>query len=255
MSNYRNVMSATRRAHRERSQPAARAKLGLLEKHKDYKERSKNYHMKEKTLKTLALKASMKNPDEFYFGMVGDKTVDGIHKKERKNLTFTGKEMKTMKNQDKNYVSMKVQQDQRSIDRSFSELQGLKAATPNSHVIFQDSHQEAENFKPEKYFDTEKELIHRNFNRPKLSNLEKSSILVNAPKDSNIVAGLLKEQRKSYEALNERMKRKRKLEEENQKVETDLIGMQKGQKRKIVIENEETGKKRIIYKFKQERKK
>jgi hypothetical protein len=54
---------------KERSQPARRAKLGLLEKHKDYVKRARNWHAKEDRLKALAAKAEMRNPDEFYFKM------------------------------------------------------------------------------------------------------------------------------------------------------------------------------------------
>ena len=62
------------RAHRERAQPAAREKLGLLEKKKDYLLRAKDFHRKEKRLKAMRAKAAMKNPDEFYFGMINATT-------------------------------------------------------------------------------------------------------------------------------------------------------------------------------------
>ena len=75
------------RKYRERSQPQKRAKLGLLEKKKDYKERAKNYHAKENALSNkifvsffldkLREKAAAKNPDEFYMKMTKVKMVDG----------------------------------------------------------------------------------------------------------------------------------------------------------------------------------
>ena len=56
--------------HKERAQPASRKKFGLLEKHKDYKERADDFHRKVKRINDLKKKAAVKNPDEFYFGMV-----------------------------------------------------------------------------------------------------------------------------------------------------------------------------------------
>ncbi len=58
-----------RREHYERHQPAARSHLGLLEKKKDYTERAKNYHAKQKRIAELRKKAANRNPDEFYFKM------------------------------------------------------------------------------------------------------------------------------------------------------------------------------------------
>ena len=63
-----------RRVHRERSQPKARAKLGLLEKKKDYKERAQAFHRKKDRLRALQLKAAFRNPDEFNFKMVRTQT-------------------------------------------------------------------------------------------------------------------------------------------------------------------------------------
>lgn len=65
----RKVVKAIRKPYRERPQPLGRKKHGLLEKHKDYVQRARSYHKKEKALKTLQEKARLRNPDEFYFKM------------------------------------------------------------------------------------------------------------------------------------------------------------------------------------------
>lgn len=48
--------------------------MGLLEKHKDYVLRARDYNKKQKRLRALQLKAAFKNPDEFYFKMQTTKT-------------------------------------------------------------------------------------------------------------------------------------------------------------------------------------
>lgn len=68
MSSWKNAIR--RREHRERPQPAVRAKFGMLEKHQDYKKRATNFHAKEKRMTALKQRAAFKNPDEFYFKMV-----------------------------------------------------------------------------------------------------------------------------------------------------------------------------------------
>ncbi|KAG2592404.1 hypothetical protein PVAP13_5NG546886 [Panicum virgatum] len=78
MSSLRN--SIPRRAHKERAQPEARKKFGLLEKHKDYVVRSKAFHRKEEIIGKLREKAAFRNPDEFYFKMINSKTVGGVHR-------------------------------------------------------------------------------------------------------------------------------------------------------------------------------
>lgn len=67
--------SLHRRNHKERSQLATRSKLGLLEKHKDYVKRARDYHSKQDRLQRLRQKAADKNKDEFYFAMTKQKTT------------------------------------------------------------------------------------------------------------------------------------------------------------------------------------
>ena len=72
MSSLKN--SLHRRSHKERSQLSHRTRLGILEKHKDYVLRARDYHSKQDRLKRLAQKASERNKDEFYFGMNKQRT-------------------------------------------------------------------------------------------------------------------------------------------------------------------------------------
>ncbi|BAM83200.1 similar to U3 snoRNP component Utp11p [Cyanidioschyzon merolae strain 10D] len=69
--------ASPRRTHRERAQPRGRAKLGLLEKHRDYVERARAYHSKQQRLKALQQRAEFRNPDEFYFKMLRLPSRDG----------------------------------------------------------------------------------------------------------------------------------------------------------------------------------
>jgi hypothetical protein len=72
MSSLRN--SLHRRNHKERSQLAHRSRLGILEKHKDYVKRARDFHSKKDRIKRLREKAADRNKDEFYFGMHKSKT-------------------------------------------------------------------------------------------------------------------------------------------------------------------------------------
>ncbi|KAK8043623.1 hypothetical protein PG993_006053 [Apiospora rasikravindrae] len=112
MSSMRNAVQ--RRNHKERSQPADRKKYGLLEKHKDYSLRAKDFNKKKAQLKSLKRKAEDKNDDEFYHGMISRAgpstwaskgkrwtgTVDG----DRGNKALPMDVVRLMKTQDMGYL-------------------------------------------------------------------------------------------------------------------------------------------------------
>ncbi|KAI9170845.1 aspartyl-tRNA synthetase [Paramyrothecium foliicola] len=86
MSSMRNAVQ--RRPHRERAQPLERRRLGLLEKHKDYSMRAKDFNKKKAQLKSLRQKAADRNEDEFYFGMMSRK---GAGSRIKDGRSWTGK--------------------------------------------------------------------------------------------------------------------------------------------------------------------
>lgn len=116
MKNLKNILP--KRTYRERDQPGERkAKFGHLEKHKDYKLRAKDHHRKEDELNRLRLKAALRNPDEFNFGMINAKTVDGVHVVEKRAPKREVKRLKEMKTQDVAFYDSKLQHDRAMIDR------------------------------------------------------------------------------------------------------------------------------------------
>jgi U3 small nucleolar RNA-associated protein 11 len=123
---------------------AARKKFGLLEKHKDYVVRARNFHKKDATLKVcvclclmtrcrgpgalrgrhihcgmshqhtrtrdraqaLKRKAEERNPDEFYFAMEKARTKGGVHQGSLSvQNKYSADELKLMKTQDVRYLT------------------------------------------------------------------------------------------------------------------------------------------------------
>ncbi|GAW07062.1 u3 small nucleolar rna-associated protein 11 [Lentinula edodes] len=123
MTSLRN--SIHRRNHKERSQLAHRAKLGFLEKHKDYVKRAKDYHSKQDRLTRLRQKAAERNKDEFYFSMTKEKTKRGIHVKDRGNVALPTDVVKVLKTQDENYIRTMRVAGLKKIDKIKAQLTAL----------------------------------------------------------------------------------------------------------------------------------
>lgn len=150
MSSMRNAVQ--RRNHRERGQLEGREKWGILEKHKvggsphlrpvindhrqilitvqDYSLRAKDYNTKKAKLKRLEEKARDRNPDEFHFGMMGDKNrVQGRHGRGtvgRDSAAARGLShdaIKLLKTQDKGYLRTAGERIRREIERLERESQ------------------------------------------------------------------------------------------------------------------------------------
>jgi len=138
MSSLRNAVP--RRSHRERPQPLSRSKKGLLEKKKDYVLRAQDYKKKQHTLKRLSEKASERNPDEFYFGMVRERTQNGVPLADRpESKSLSVKEVKPLKVQDVKYLRTMRNIERKNIER----LKGAMAGNGTGNkILFAENEEE-----------------------------------------------------------------------------------------------------------------
>ncbi|KAJ2904532.1 U3 snoRNP-associated protein Utp11 [Zalerion maritima] len=114
MGGFKKVIQ--RAPYKERSQPIARKKLGLLEKHKDYSLRAASHNRKKSQLRSLRLLASNRNEDEFHHGMLsrrgpsrstltsGTKKWDGTVAADRGSKVLDIDAVRLLKTQDMGYV-------------------------------------------------------------------------------------------------------------------------------------------------------
>lgn len=144
-----------KKQHKERAQPFNRQRYGLLEKKKDYVLRATDYKQKQQRLKTLRNKASQKNEDEFYFGMIGQKTKNGIATKSRGNEALGQDLTKLLKTQDAAYIKTiaaieRSKLENLRVERHLPSPEGANAAGEGArmHAVFVDTAQELTSFEP-----------------------------------------------------------------------------------------------------------
>ncbi|NWJ02951.1 UTP11 protein, partial [Crypturellus undulatus] len=252
---FRKAAKSGQRPHRERAQPAARRKLGLLEKKKDYRLRADDYHKKQDALRALQRKALERNPDEFYFQMVRSSLQDGVHVVKQPKDEVTPEQAKVMRTQDLKYVEMKRVAEAKKIERLKSELHLLDAEgkQPNKHVFFFDTKKEGKTHKG--FFDiathlnTAPELVDRVYNRPTMATLQKESL--KGATDPAHLKKLAAQRKNQYNLLKQRIEREKKMFVIAQKIQTRKDLLDKTQKVKV---KKETTNSPAIYKFKFQRK-
>lgn len=225
MSSLRNAVK--RITHKERSQPTNRKHLGLLEKKKDYKIRSNDYHQKEDAIKTLRTKAAQRNPDEFYFGMQNSQVSGGRHvklaeaKAKERESEIGPEAVKLMKSQDLSYVRMQTMKDAKTIERLQASLHylgdnpstitddgaGKSSYNKGKHTVFLDSNDKAKNFDVAEHFNTVPEMAGRTFNR-----LRKEKLIQMSNKNNEVkYDDDGEEYRKSENISEKQLKKERKL--------------------------------------------
>ncbi|CAH3187984.1 unnamed protein product [Porites evermanni] len=250
MASFEKAKKSYQRFHKERGQLKSRKQYGLLEKHKDYVLRARDYHSKQNRLKILREKALNRNPDEFYFKMIRNKTNDGVHTIKRKKK-HTADALKLMKTQDLNYINSK-----RSMEAKVTHIVFISGVLRKEDqeafgclvvYLFVDTKKEAQSFSAATYFDTVPELVSRTYNRPKKETLKNH--LIQVP-DDHIVQKLEKQRRRCYDELRGRIEREKKIRKISEELELQKNLMGKG--RRVKIQKDE--KSAPIYRWKKERK-
>lgn len=252
MSAFRNV--EPRREHRERAQPAERKKLGFLEKHKDYKLRAANFHRREDRIKALKLRAKLRNPDEFYFGMVSSKTKNGAHVNVDAAESLSTDMVKLLKTQDMAYINVKATAEHNRIEKLRSQLHGLgevdNKELGRSHLVFVDSKEDVKEFDAAEHFDTDPTLVNRAFNRPRKETL--ATVAPIGEVDRETLKANNKERRAAYREVIDRAQRAKKLRVAAEHLQVQRNVMGKGKKVKV---QDASGDQPAVYKWKPIRKK
>jgi len=262
MGGLTNVMSlrnvVKRITHKERAQPRARKKYGLLEKKKDYKLRAKDYHRKEDRLKKLKQQAAMRNPDEFYFGMIKATTTEGgNHMQYQPPKELSDQELQVLRTQDIGYLYTALQKEKKEIqqleaelavqeiDRESSSGHG-EGSTPakGKHTVFVDDEEELDSFSTAKYFDTPEDLLGRKYNRLKTEQLNGSFIVAGQDLlnlgENDRSEHITKKQRKAFRQLQRvQQRRYRELQERRKRAEKISVLIQEKQLEKNIASKDE----------------
>ncbi|EDO33548.1 predicted protein [Nematostella vectensis] len=252
MSAFAKAKKSYQKNHKERGQLKNRHHLGLLEKHKDYVLRARDYHKKKEKLKNLREKALNKNPDEFYFKMISTKTKDGVHHV-KQGKQHTADQLKLMKAQDLNYVNSKKTAEAKKIERLQASLHLLESSDggpPNQHIVFVDNKKEAKAFDPATHFGTLPELMNRTYNRPSIDTLKTSQ--VTAPVDEQSLKKIERQRNRQYEELKQRIERKEKMQTLTEKLQLEKHLMGKGPRVKV---KDATDDQPAVYRWKKKRRK
>ncbi|GIY12269.1 probable U3 small nucleolar RNA-associated protein 11 [Caerostris darwini] len=219
MSSWKKVAKTGQREHRERHQPEVRQHLGLLEKKKDYKLRSRAYHVKQNKLKKLYRKAMYKNPDEFCFHMVNSEIKDGFHYEKDKPEEHSDAQKKLMLTQDANYINYKLNNELKKIEKvkSTVALLDIEERPKNTHIFYVDSKSKAKNFDVAKQLQTHPALLDRPFNRPTLDSLKNMKLQDNL--DEDLLKKTSKQISQQYNELSKRIDRAQELSVLSRKLE------------------------------------
>lgn len=219
--------------HKERAQPGARKKFGLLEKHKDYVQRARDFHNKQDYLKTLKKKAEGRNPDEFYFKMHKSQVSEKGEHKELKDGSLDTSAVKLLKSQDYGYIVHKKAVDDKKAEKLKKNLHMIgDKVTKKKHTIFVEDEDQVEKFDPVEHFETTPELFEQGYNRVRKRQIQEMAEKGAVP-SALTVKKVLDKRDKAYKELDERTKRAGKLDKALKKLTEQRNLMGKGSKKKV----------------------
>jgi len=139
-------MGIHRRVHLERPQPAKRARLGYLEKHKDFVHRAKDFNKKKEKIRRLNEQAYYRNKDEFSLKMLQYEHDEEEEGRIRKKVSpLTEDQQRLADTQDVRYISGREQMDRKAIERMRENLHFLQTDKGNKHIIYLDDDDIIEN--------------------------------------------------------------------------------------------------------------
>uniref|UniRef100_A0A7E4VHU0 U3 small nucleolar RNA-associated protein 11 n=1 Tax=Panagrellus redivivus TaxID=6233 RepID=A0A7E4VHU0_PANRE len=252
----RKAAKVGQRIHKDRTQPLGRESFGYLEHKKDWLERARDQNEKKKKIKHLRQKALERNPDEYHHHMVRSEIkANGIHREldpDSDDETLLQKQFEGIR--DLHYVKHKLAVEKKKIESLKASLHLAGAETPqNSHIVFVDDEEEARNFDPAEYFNTDPALLGRSYNRLPKDALNKKAINAESKED---VKETEKKRRGMYKMLKLRLEREREL-----KIVLDKLQLKKdladsrNSELKPTLEKKGTATKAAVYKWKYDRKK
>jgi U3 small nucleolar RNA-associated protein 11 len=223
--------------------------LGLLEKHKDYKERAYDFHKKQDHITVLKKKARDRNPDEFYYKMYNSQVTGGKHKEVKASESIDHDVLKLMKTQDLGYITYKRSIDERKAEELKRNLHFTGVDVKRTHKVFCESEADLESLDPARFFDTPQELVHNSHNRIRSKDLPKAAESIGAMSKKEVIK-VKEAMAKSYRELERREIRAKKLREASEGLTLQRNLNKKGSKKRIVSESDPD---KVVYKWKKQR--
>ncbi|EFQ98510.1 U3 small nucleolar RNA-associated protein 11 [Nannizzia gypsea CBS 118893] len=221
MSSMRNAVQ--RRVHRERAQPAAREKWGLLEKHKDYSLRAKDYNLKKAQLQRLREKARDRNPDEFAYGMMSERSKTHGKHGARESKSLSHATVSLLKTQDAGYLRVVGERVRRQLAQTEEEAdlqKGIQKAETlgGKKVIFVDSVEEQQQEKAhrdEQEDDEEEEDASRELTADELKQMAKTMSKKQLEAEKRVRKELFVARRLKEKAVEARLKKLETLKQQH----------------------------------------